>query len=190
MKKTLDFRPLTLGILILATCHLPPATCGAATNVYLEITGAELNRRLGVVTNLEVRLPPVEASVTNLEASVTNLKTAVLSAGLADIGFVNQTISAAFTNANFGTFDLSPYVGTNEALVVLRVLAIAASTVSIRTPGDTNNVDATSMNGVAIGAGETAAMIVKTGPTGLIDVKATANTALSLTAFIRRHVFE
>jgi len=183
MKKTLDFRPLTLGILILATCHLPPATCGAATNVYLEITGAELNRRLGVVTNLEVRLPPVEASV-------TNLKTAVLSAGLADIGFVNQTISAAFTNANFGTFDLSPYVGTNEALVVLRVLAIAASTVSIRTPGDTNNVDATSMNGVAIGAGETAAMIVKTGPTGLIDVKATANTALSLTAFIRRHVFE
>ena len=155
--------------MILLSMILLTLSAEASTNVYLNITGAELNRRMGVVTNLE---------------------TAVLSAGLADIGFVDEVISASFTNANFGTFDLSPYVGANEALVVMRVEAIAASTVSIRTNGDTNNVDLTSMNGVVIGAGETAMMVVKTDSDGLIDVKATANTALRLVAFIRRHVFD
>lgn len=166
----------------------------AETNVYLNVSDAELIRRIGVITNLEARLPPVEgAAATNSAAHgalVTNLQTAVYSAGLADIGFVTNQISAGFTNANFASVDLAPYVGTNQALVLMRFQAVAASTVSVRVPGDTNTVDDTSMNSVAIAAGSSAYMICDTSTNGVVEVKATANTSMNLIAFIRRHVFE
>ena len=147
----------------------------AVTNVYLNISDNELLRRIAVITNLE-RI-----------ASATNV---TYSAGPADIGFVSQTISEAFTNANFTMTDLSAYVGTNVARVTLQFYAIASSTVSIRTYGDTNTVDDTSMNSVAIYQGQTADMTVNTDSAGRIDVKATANTSMRLICFLRRHVFQ
>jgi len=100
--------------------------------------------------------------------------------------FTNKLISSAFTNANFTATDLSPYVGTNEAVVMLQFKGLAATTVSLRTYGDTNTVDATSMNGVVIGSGDTACMIVNTDTAGVVDIKATANTSMSLVWFLRK----
>jgi len=166
--------------LIISLCALCCAS-RAGTNEYIStLTGEETDRRLGVVTNTEAVV----------EAITNNLKTAVLSSGLADIGFVNQTISSAFTNAAYAPVDLSADVGTNVARVTMQFKGLAATTVSIRTYGDTNTVDDTSMNSVVIAAGATANMSVNTDSSGRIDVKATANTSMTLVAFIRRHVFQ
>jgi hypothetical protein len=173
----------TAFIICLLSSVFCPLSSRSATNVFLDVTGAVLNERIA-------QIPLNTAAIASNTAAIASITNTAYSAGLADVGFVDQEISAAFTNANFATFDLSPYVGTNAALVVLRVQAIAASTVSIRTNGDTNNVDTTTMNGAVIGAGETATMIVKTDSAGLIDVKASGNTAMRLVAFIRRHVFD
>lgn len=165
-----------LALIILATSVI---SASAVTNVYLNITDAELIRRITVITN-------IESTVAVLD-SATNV---TFSAGLADIGFVNQMISSAFTNAAYAAVDLSAYVGTNVARVTLQFKGLAASTVSIRTYGDTNTVDDTSMNSVAIASGSTADMSVNTDSSGRIDVKATANTSMTLVCFIRRHVFK
>jgi hypothetical protein len=155
----------------------------AETNVYLNISDEELIRRINAITNLE-------QSVSNNSASITATTNTALSAGPADIGFVNQTISAGFTNANFTVTDLSAYAGTNVAMVTLQFKGIAAATVSLRTAGDTNTVDDTSINSVAIAAGSTANMTCLTDASGCVEVKATGNTSMTLIAFIRRHVFE
>lgn len=162
--------------LLLTAALWPLPSVQAGTNDYNStLTGPVIEQRLSAVTN-------IQKSVSNLVATG--------SAGLADIGFVNQTISAAFTNANFTLTDLSSYVGTNVARVTLQFYGIAATTVSLRTYGDTNTVDDTSMNSVAIAAGSTADMTVNTDSAGRIDIKATGNTKLSLIGFIRRHVFQ
>ncbi len=146
----------------------------AGTNDYISaFTGEETDRRLGVITDF-----------------TNNARTVVYSGGLADVGFVNVVISPAFTNANFTTNNLSAYVGTNVAMVTIQFKGIAASTVSLRTAGNTNTVDDTSINSVAIAAGSTANMTCLTDPSGCVEVKATANTSMTLIAFIRRHVFE
>lgn len=168
-------RILTLCLLISVLCHLSSL---AATNVFLDVTGTELSRRINVI-------PTLESDVDFLK-STTNV---TLSAGVADVFFGAQVISAAFTNANFTLTDLSAYVGTNVARVTLQFYGNAATTVSLRTYGDTNTVDDTSMNSVAIASGSTADMTVNTDSSGRVDVKATANTSMRLICFMRRHVF-
>jgi len=157
---------LILGLSVLC----PLSSVRAGTNDYQSVfTGEEADRLLGVASNLP---------------------NTVLSAGLADIGFVNQVVSSSFTNAAYAPVNLSAYIGTNVARVTLQFKGLAATTVSLRPYGDTNTVDDTSMNSVAIAAGSTADMTVNTDTNGVVDVKATANTSMTLIAFIRRHVFE
>ena len=169
-----------LIISLLAIC----CTGRAGTNEYIQaLTGEETDRRLNLVTN-------IQQSVSNLQKTASFTTNVTYSGSLADVGFPNQIISAGFTNASFTLTDLSAYVGTNVALVTLQFYGIAATTVSLRTYGDTNTVDDTSMNSVVIAAGSTADMTVDTDSSGRIDVKATANTSVRLICFIRRHVFQ
>jgi hypothetical protein len=173
--------------LIISLCALC-CTGRAGTNDYIStFTGEETDRRLGVVIDTELIVSNLNIAVAGF---TNNTKTAVYSGGLADVGFINAVISAAFTNANFITNNLSAYVGTNVALVTLQFKGIAASTVSLRTAGDTNTVDDTSINSVAIAAGSTANMTCLTDSAGCVEVKATGNTSMTLINFIRRHVFE
>jgi hypothetical protein len=153
------------------------------TNLYLNVSDAEFVRRVNVITNLE-------ASVSNNTAVIASITNTAYSAGPADVWFGSQVISEAFTNAAYAQSDLSAYVGTNVALVGLQFRGLTNTTVCLRTYGDTNAVDNSSMNHVAISAGATANMSCLTDAAGCVDVLATNNTSMTLIYFMRRHDFE
>lgn len=155
----------------------------ADTNVYLNVSDTEFIRRIGAVTNLETQ-------VGSLQSFAENAVTEVLSAGLADIGFPNATVAAAFTETTPTDIDLSAHVGANRALVLIKALANSASTVLLRTNGETADVDATSATGAALSAGQIAYMVLCTDENGIIEADVTASTDFILIAFIRQHVFE
>jgi hypothetical protein len=163
------------AIICLLSSVLCPLSLPAATNVYLDVTGAVLNERI--------------AQIPTNTAAISNLESPVLSAGLADVGVVNQLVSTNFTETTFTDIDLSATVGTNAAVVGLLAHANSASTVLVRPNGRTNDVDATSATGVAIASGSDAYMVVNTDSSGVIEADVTASTDFTVLWFIRRHEF-
>lgn len=175
--------------LFVVSCLLMVGIMAHAATTNLNLGHVAINTRLASVTNLQVQVTNLQVAVTNLQAQATNARTAVLGAGLADIGFTNVVISSAFTNAAYAVADLSGTVGSNVALVTLQFKGLASTTVSLRTYGDTNTVDDSSINSAAIASGSTANMTVLTDTNGCVDVRDTGNTSMNLLWFIRRHDF-
>jgi hypothetical protein len=77
MKKRIVISYWLLVIGLLATCHLPLATCEAATNLYLNVSDVELVRRLAAITNLEASVSNLNLSTNSINSSLTNLNVTV-----------------------------------------------------------------------------------------------------------------
>lgn len=179
-----------ITLILTACCGL--ASAQGTNTVSLTISAETLEQRVNNITNLQLQVSNAVAAVSNAQLNVSNAVENItqIASATAQIYFTNALVSAGFTNANFAEIDLSPYTGSNQVIALMRFQAVAASTVSVRVPGDTNTVDDTSMNSVAIAAGSSAYMICDTSTNGTVEVKATANTIMNMVAFIRRHVFE
>lgn len=179
----------TIAIICLLSSVLGPLVSPAATNAYLDITVAELNRRLSVVTNIE----PIVTNLNIAVASFTNnAKTTVLSAGLSDIAFVNSVVNTAFTGTDTD-IDLSGYVGTNSAVVLLRVKdnTGSANDVLFQPNGEATEVGLLDgVSGSQIDANKLAYIVVTTSSSGVIEATVDGSCHITLVAFIRRHVFD
>ena len=194
-------KKLTLTLVLIACAF---AGLAGTNDYYIDMTGAEFDTQQATITNILGQFETYGPTLTNNAAIIVtntaalaandvlmaNMTNEVLSAGISDVWFGRQTIDTNFTDTTFTDIDLSAYVGTNSAMVMIEVWASTTDTVLMRQNGASNIVDATSATGVAMTLGQIAYMWVPTDTNGVIEADVTVRTEFYLLSFIRRHDFD
>lgn len=193
MKKTI------LTIIMIACCRI--ASAQGTNSVQMIISASNLQERVNNITNLQLQVSNAVITVSNAVVTVSNsIASSIaqlndIASTVARLNFTNAVIhtglvsSASFTNVN-----LAPYVGTNQAIIMFRVIAGVAGSIYFRPSGDTNVPAAFNYPGGTAGgymaAGEQGYFIVPTGTNGIVECKTSALYRIELFAFLRRHVFD